>query len=288
MHGVLIIDKPAGLSSRQVDNQIERLIGAALRVGHAGTLDPFATGVLPVMVGEGTKLSKFLTGGAKTYAAELSLGERTDTADADGAVTATAAVPSLSEDAVRTAMAALTGAFAQVPPAYSAVKQGGRPLYKLARAGRVVEAAPRMVQVDAWRLVALDAAALRFEVDCASGTYVRTLGEQLAERLGTVGHLKALRRLRAGRFTLAQAQSLEAALASPRLLPLREAVGLPELALDAGRASWVAHGRAIDVLPGDPAGEEILAMDPAGRPVALLRRDQDRWRVSRGFAHFTE
>jgi tRNA pseudouridine55 synthase len=287
MDGVLVIDKPAGLSSRQVDNRLGARFGRALRIGHAGTLDPFATGVLPVMVGEGTKLSRFLTGGAKSYRAELRLGVQTDTADTDGAVESTAAIPALEAAAVTAAMAALTGDVTQVPPAYSAVKVGGRPLYKLARAGREAVAPARTVRVDAWRLVALTPETVVFEVDCGPGTYVRTLGEQLAARLGTLGHLTALRRLRAGRFTAGMAQPLDEALAAPRLVPLAEAAGIPLLALDPARAEWVAHGRAVPALAGDPPGADALALAPGGAPAALLAREGGQWRVARGFAVFT-
>lgn len=283
MNGVLLIDKPAGMTSRAVDNQFKRLLGRGARVGHAGTLDPFATGLLPVMLGEATKLSRYLTGGTKVYLAELRLGVKTATADAEGEVVATRAVPGVTDNAVREAMAELTGAITQTPPAFSAIKQGGVPLYKHARRGVAVEAAAREVMVYGWRLASLAPDSVTFEVTCGPGTYVRTLGEQLAERLGTVGHLTALRRLRAGGFDTTEAQPLAEALAAPRLVPLARAAGLPIVTLDAAQAQRARQGRALE-LSAAPAAGPVFAVDAGAVPVAVLTPAEDGWRVERGFA----
>lgn len=283
MNGVVLVDKPAGMTSRAVDNQFKRLLGRGARVGHAGTLDPFATGLLPVMLGEGTKLSRYLTGGDKLYRAELRLGEKTDTADAEGERIETRPVPVLAAAAVTTAMGELTGKLSQTPPAYSAIKQGGVPLYKRAREGEAVAAAPREVVVHAWRLLALEGASVTFEVACGSGTYVRTLGEQLAERLGTVGHLTALRRLRAGGFDVAEAQPLEEALTKLQLVPLARAAGLPVVMLDDAQARLARQGRALKLSADREAGA-VFAVDAGAVPVAVLSPADDGWRVERGFA----
>lgn len=281
-HGVLVVDKPAGLTSREVDNRIKRALGRNARIGHAGTLDPFATGVLPVMIGEATKLSQWLTGGTKVYEALLALGRKTATADCEGEVIAESPVPLVTEGAVLEAMRALTGELLQVPPKYSAIKHGGRPMYELARRGEAVEAAPRKITVDAWDLIRLGAGEIAFRVTCGSGTYVRTLGEQLAEQLGTVGHLKTLRRLQAGTLRIAQARPLDEALETWPLIPLTEATALPVITLSAEEETALRQGRKIQrSLTG-----HALAVGEGAEPVAIIESEPGTGicKVTRGFS----
>jgi tRNA pseudouridine55 synthase len=291
VNGVLIIDKPAGMTSRQVDNRIRARVGRKVRVGHAGTLDPFATGVLPVMIGEATKLSRFLSADEKEYEAELVLGVKTDTGDCEGEPAAQAPVPCFTESDVRSVMETLTGTFLQQVPAYSAVKVEGRRLYDMARRGQVVELPRRSVTVHRWRLISLDGQTIVFRVACAAGTYVRALGEALAEGLGTLGHLRALRRLRVGSHGVDGAVSLDAALEELPLKPLESVLDMPVLPLDARARDDIGHGRPIAAggATAGPAGVDLVqAHDEAGRLLALLTRTpraegDDVWRVLRGF-----
>ncbi len=293
MNGVLLIDKPAGMTSRDVDNRIRRRVGRKVRVGHAGTLDPFATGLLPILLGEATKLSAHLTGSRKTYLAELYLGARTDTGDCDGRVVEEAPVTTLVAEAIREAMAGLTGTVRQRVPAFSAVKVEGRRLHELARKGDLdgIELPERDIVVDAWRLASFAADRIVFEVDCSAGTYVRVLGEQLAGALGTLGHLVALRRLRSGNLRVEDALRLEQALeADPAALPvvgLEDVLEYPTVRLEAARARLVRHGRIIEADPQIP-GPVVQARDEDGRLLALLERRADpdgveNWKVLRGF-----
>ncbi|MGH8152043.1 MAG: tRNA pseudouridine(55) synthase TruB [Rhodanobacteraceae bacterium] len=260
--GILLLDKPQGVSSNRALQHAKRLF-LAVKAGHTGSLDPLATGLLPVCFGEATKIAGYLLGARKAYAAECRLGITTDTCDSAGVVRVERAVPTLDGGAIRRVLAALTGRITQVPPVYSALKQGGVPLYKRARRGEAVTAPSRVVEVFRFDLVARAGADLRFEVECGSGTYVRSLVRDLGEALGCGAHLTALRRLwvepfRAPRmFTLAELQVL------------REggddaALGKALLPIDAGLAEWpvlqvsdrgaadVRHGRAlrVDVAPG--------------------------------------
>lgn len=203
MHGLLLIDKPAGMTSHDVVRRVRRIFQTR-KVGHAGTLDPLATGVLPVALGEGTKLLQFLLAEDKAYRATMRLGISTDTLDAEGAVTSERALP---EDVVALLMHNLPrfrGHIEQIPPMYSALKRDGVPLYKLARAGQVVERAPRPVEIMQLELVETSLPDLILEVECSKGTYIRTLCADLGEALGCGAHLTALRRLRTGRYSINQ------------------------------------------------------------------------------------
>jgi tRNA pseudouridine55 synthase len=287
-HGVLLIDKAAGMTSRAVDNAVKRALGRGASVGHAGTLDPFATGLLPVMVGEATKLSHWLTGGTKVYEAVLRLGVKTSTADCEGEVIEEAPVPQVTAEIIDAAMEALTGEIEQIPPKFSAIKQGGRPLYALAREGVAVEVPVRRIKVDGWRLDHVALPEIGFTVTCGSGTYVRTLGEQLADALGTVGHLRALRRLQAGALHVADAASLEEALANWPLLPIGKATNLPAIAVAPDVVAALRQGRQVSLPPDgsllEGETQEAIATTPEGEPVAIVQRTAlDTWKVLRGF-----
>ena len=287
--GLVIVDKPAGLTSHDVVARVRRL-ARTRRVGHAGTLDPMATGVLVLGVERATKLLGHLTGTDKGYAATIRLGLSTVTDDAEGEVTGGSPAAGVTEDAVRAGLATLTGAQQQVPSAVSAVKVGGRRAYARVRAGEEVELAPRRVTVSRLELLGLrrpapDLVDLDVEVDCSSGTYVRALARDLGAALGVGGHLTALRRTRVGPFTLADALTLDelAARPDPVVVPLDAAVAasFPRRDLDPDEAGRLAHGGRLEQVgrPGpygafDPDGRAVALVeerDGAARPVVVLR-----------------
>lgn len=211
VHGVLLLDKPLGLSSNQALQMAKWLLRAD-KAGHTGTLDPLATGVLPLCFGAATKFSQQHLDANKRYHAVLRLGEATATGDAEGDVTATAPVPTLTPSDLNALAARLTGKQQQVPPMYSALKKDGKALYEYARAGEEIEREPRSIEIfELFMDPSLDAdgfTAISVDVLCSKGTYIRTLGEDIAKALGTVGHLRALRRTQTGDFTQGQCISL--------------------------------------------------------------------------------
>lgn len=205
--GMLLVHKPTGVTSHDVVALVRRKLGVR-RVGHTGTLDPLAEGLLIVLVGAATKHQQALQGHAKSYEAVIQLGTQTDTADAAGQVIRTAPVPALTPAQVREALAALEGAGMQTPPAYSAVKVRGRPAYWWARRQQPVRLAARAIRIDALTLLEAGADSLTCRVECSAGTYVRTLAEAIAEKLGTVGHVRRLVRHRIGAWSLDDAKPL--------------------------------------------------------------------------------
>uniref|UniRef100_A0A831XED3 tRNA pseudouridine synthase B n=1 Tax=Geobacter metallireducens TaxID=28232 RepID=A0A831XED3_GEOME len=208
MDGFIVIDKPAGLTSHDIVARVRRILNQK-KAGHTGTLDPFATGVLPVALGEGTKAIPFLDEAVKEYRATMVLGASTDTQDCTGTVVKEGDWTRLCPEAVREALGALVGKGTQVPPMYSAVKQGGVPLYRLARKGCEVERAPRDIEIHSILVEQVELPKIVFVVSCSRGTYVRTLAHDMGERLGCGAHLAALRRTRSGPFDLSRAVSLD-------------------------------------------------------------------------------
>ena len=206
--GFLVIDKPKGLSSHDVVNRVRRILGTK-KVGHTGTLDPFATGVLPVAVGEGTKAIQFLDEGFKEYLATIRFGVTTDTLDITGTVLHEKEASSLTRDLVLHQMAQLTGEISQLPPMYSAIKQGGQPLYKLARKGIEVERQPRKVLIHQFELLTFNPPLAEVRVLCSRGTYVRTLADDLGRLLGCGACLTELRRVLSGPFRIGTSLSLD-------------------------------------------------------------------------------
>jgi tRNA pseudouridine55 synthase len=276
--GVLVIDKPAGMTSHDVVNRVRRLAGQR-RVGHAGTLDPLATGVLLVCLGRATRVAEYLAGSSKHYRARVRLGVTTDTQDADGQVLLERPVE-LARAAVEAALAAFRGKIEQVPPMYSAVKHQGRALYKLAREGMEVERRPRTVEVFDLALTEWAPPELELAVRVSAGTYVRTLAHDLGERLGCGAHLTALRREASGVFTLAEATPLAALEAEAQdgawrrhVLPVARALrDWPAVHLDA-RAAWrLENGQALAVEL--PDAELACAFGPGERLLGLVRVDQ--------------
>lgn len=209
--GLLVLDKPGGITSNAALQRAKRLFGAA-KAGHTGSLDPLATGVLPICFGEATKFSQFLLDADKAYTSTFMLGVGTDTGDAAGDMLAQASASHITLDTTTRAMAALTGPIKQVPPMYSALKVDGRPLYKLARAGEHVERQPRPVNILRFDLLAFQAgeiATLEVAVQCSKGTYIRVLAEDLGAALGLPAHVSALRRCQSGPFDLSTARTLD-------------------------------------------------------------------------------
>jgi tRNA pseudouridine55 synthase len=271
--GLVIVDKPAGCTSHDVVARIRRLAGTR-RVGHAGTLDPMATGVLVVGVEKATRLLGHLTLTEKEYLATIRLGQATDTGDAEGTVTAAAPASGLSLAQVRTAAAVLTGTIQQVPPATSAVKVDGKRAYRLARQGLAPVLAARAVTVGEFTITdprpAGDLLDVTAAVRCSSGTYVRALARDLGESLGVGGHLTMLRRVRVGPYRLSAAHTLAELASGLRLIPLVEAAAtaFPVRALTAAEAHSLSHGASLSA-QGATAGP-VAAVAPDGTLVALV------------------
>ena len=283
--GLLVVDKPAGWTSHDVVGRVRRLAGTR-KVGHAGTLDPMATGVLVLGLGPGTRLLTYLVGCDKSYAATIRLGQSTVTDDAEGDVLERVGARSLDPDALAAAIAALTGAVSQVPSAVSAIKVDGQRAYARVRAGEDVELRAREVVVHRFDVCgplrpieAEDGTAvvdLDVEVDVSSGTYVRALARDLGRRLGTGGHLVALRRTRVGAFGLDVAHALADADGAPldvpsALIPLAAAARahFPAYDVDDEGVSALRHGRTVAVAGEDPAGP-AAAFAPDGSFVAVI------------------
>jgi tRNA pseudouridine55 synthase len=262
--GLLLVDKPAGITSHDAVDEVRRAVGVR-KVGHSGTLDPMATGLLVMGIGRATRLLRFLGDLDKEYEGTARLGEETDTLDAEGEIVRRSPV-SVSEAEVATAMADLTGRVEQRPPAYSSVKVGGRRLHRAARAGEPLEAPVRTVRVDAFDLTGFDSPDVRFRAVCSSGTYVRVLGADLGRRLGCGAHLIRLVRTRIGPFRLEDASPPDR---PHQPLPVEDAVGhLPRLDLEEEEAVAAGHGRCLGPTGIDgPFG----AFAPGGRLVGVFR-----------------
>ncbi len=281
MDAIVLVDKPAGMTSAEVVRRLKALVKPA-RVGHLGTLDPFATGLLPVMIGQATKLAPFLEGGDKRYEGTIALGAETDTLDREGEVTRTAPVSNLTADQLAQVAQRFTGSIEQVPPVFSAIKRGGVPLYRRARRGEDVEAPPaRTVTIENLELRLAPGDTLEFTVTCGPGTYARSLARDIALALGSVGHLKELRRLASGSFSIDDAVPLDAVLealragegGNLRAIALGDAVAeLPAVTVDAATVERLRNGdsRALDsVVP--PAGGLFRVLDAGRRLVAIAR-----------------
>lgn len=206
--GILLVDKPSGITSHDVVDRVRRLFHMK-RVGHAGTLDPMATGLMLILVGKATKVSQYLMSMDKEYAGTLKLGEETDSQDADGEVLVRKEVPELAEDIVRAEMKAFMGDQYQTPPMFSAKKVNGQPLYKLARKGKTIAREPRVIHISRFEMTAFSATEISFLVACSKGAYVRTLAHDLGQKLGCGAHLNALRRTGVGKFRIEEADTLE-------------------------------------------------------------------------------
>jgi tRNA pseudouridine55 synthase len=272
--GVLVIDKPAGPTSHDIVAVVRRRLRGA-KVGHTGTLDPLATGVLPLVIGRATRLARYLSGADKEYDAVIEFGRATDTCDASGRVVFEAAAGSgpPPAEAVASVLAGFRGAWMQTPPAYSARLAGGIRAYEQARRGETVEREPCKVTVSELDLLSLDGLRLRVRLVASAGFYVRAFAHEMGRQLGCGAYLVTLRRLRSGPFGLSEAVPLGAlddAALEDRVLPLESLLtGWPEVVLTPAGTEWAAHGR--DLGPGQC--RDGLTAAPAGRPVRLLAPD---------------
>lgn len=279
MDGILNIDKPAGLTSHDVVNRVRRLMGLR-RVGHAGTLDPLATGVLLVCTGRATRLVEYVTALPKSYQAVIELGKETSTYDAEGQVTATKPVV-VSRPELAQALSQFQGTIDQMPPLYSAIKQGGQPLYKLARQGVAVVRQSRPVTIYEIQILAWESPRVELLVKCSAGTYIRSLAHDVGQALGCGGYLAALRRLAVGPFTAAQAVTLDGL--TPETIgnhlqsPGRAIPHLPQLALEEQMISQLLQGRPIIRHTPEPEGTIAAAFDPAGTLVGLVLARPGVW-----------
>ncbi len=275
--GLLLVDKPSGPTSHDVIDQVRRVLGLR-RVGHAGTLDPFASGLLLVLVGRATRLAQFLVGLSKRYEGSIRLGVATETDDRTGAVTVTQeGAERIPDSALREAMASLIGAQLQHPPAYSAKKVGGHRAHRLARSGRTVELPAVEVEVLQFTPIARDGATVRFEALVSSGTYVRALARDLGERLGCGAHLAELRRTAVGSFEIGAAEPL-ASFGKPRATVLPPLAAVPHLerrALTDHERDATAHGRSI---AADAASSTPIALVHSDQLVAVAERSGDSLR----------
>lgn len=256
--GVVLIDKPQGMTSQQVVSKVKYLLKSdghdSKKAGHTGTLDPMATGLLPICLGEATKFSHYQLDAVKSYQAIVKLGEQTDTGDAEGHIIATCPVLDISASCLATVTRQFLGEQLQTPPMYSALKKDGKKLYELARAGIEIARDARPITIAELTIQAISATSLQLDVTCSKGTYVRVLGEDIAKALGTVGHLTALRRTATGDFslenamTLADFEQLDFDARFDKLLPVDECVkALPKLQLDAQQAERIKHGQRLNV-----------------------------------------
>lgn len=277
--GVLLLDKPGGITSNIALQKARRLLNAA-KAGHTGTLDPIATGLLPLAFGEATKFSADLLEADKEYEATLALGVRTTTADAEGEVVETRPV-AVTRAQLEAVLAGFTGTIEQTPPMHSALKRDGRPLYDYARRGIEIERAPRSVRIERLVLLAFDGAAARVVVECSKGTYVRTLAEDIGAALGCGAHLAALRRTRVGDLTLERAVTLAALEVMPAavrrewLLPVDALLGdLPRIELGDRQAALFAHGGQLDLgVPTEGPGRRRV-YGPDERLLGLAELDE--------------
>jgi tRNA pseudouridine55 synthase len=291
LHGWIILDKPVGIGSTQCVSAVKRALREAgepkTKVGHGGTLDPLASGVLPIALGEATKLAGRMLDATKAYEFTVRFGEQTDTLDAEGEVVATSdRRPSRAE--IEAVLRAFTGPIEQVPPAFSALKIAGKPAYARARAGETLEMKPRPVTVHVLRLLSATPDDATFATTVSKGTYIRSLARDIAHALETVGHVTMLRRTRAGPFGLEMAISLDklAEIAKARtldgaVLPLQAGLDdIPALPVTPDQAMLLRHGQH---LTGTPAKPGLYLATDAERPVALVEVSAGDVRVVRGF-----
>ena len=276
INGFVVIDKPAGITSHDVVSRVRRILGTR-KVGHTGTLDPFATGVLPVAVNDGTKAIPFLDEGVKCYEAVMQLGVATDTLDMTGAVLRTADWLPVTREDVESVLKRFTGHLSQIPPMYSAIKQDGQPLYKLARQGQVVERSAREIDIHSLELLSFAPPLVGFRVACSRGTYVRTLADDMGRMLGCGGALKELRRTASGPFEISASVTLEAleeaarrgTLEAVSVSPYAALSHLPDVPLNESGMALVRHGRSPEW-----HGTE-LAVPPVCDDGALIRLTLD-------------
>jgi tRNA pseudouridine55 synthase len=292
--GFLIVDKPSGVTSFSMVAMVRRLTGVR-RVGHAGTLDPLATGLLPIAIGQATRLIEYTDEEPKTYDARVRFGTATDTYDAEGAVTSTGDASKLTAAELEAALSHFVGEIQQTPPAYSAIKLAGKPLYRYAREGAAVSPQPRSVRIDRLELLAFDAgpaAEAEVRVTCGKGTYVRSLAHDLGQRLGCGAHLSALRRTASAGFTIDDAHTPDIIAGAASGARLDELILAPDRALERRPAMIIDDAHSADVIAGRDfittatrPVEWCRAYDITGQFVGVLRNTGDeRWHPEKVFA----
>ena len=288
--GFIVVDKPAGMTSAGVVNRLKRLPGVR-KAGHTGTLDPFATGVMICPVNRATRLSRFFLHGSKTYKAIMALGIETDTQDHTGKVLKSSPVGDITIDEIESAFSAFTGATEQVPPAFSALKHKGVPLYRYARAGNPVEKPARKIIISSMEILDIRLPEIEFCVTCSAGTYIRTLSADIGKKLGCGAHLSGLIRTRACGFTIDEALSLRqlsGVVSADRLrsliIPMADALyDMPAYTADREAAQKIAFGRALtpaDIKPLDAPGHDgpyIKVIDDKNRLLAVVEPGENKF-----------
>ncbi len=280
MNGLLVIDKPGGMTSRDVVNRVQRWFPKGTKVGHTGTLDPLATGVLVVCIGAATRLADFVQAMGKTYRSRFRLGARSDTDDADGTITPLPGAVPPTEEELRAALGQFVGLIKQVPPAYSAVKLGGRRAHDMARRGEDVSPAARTVRVDGIRLLGYEWPFADVEIDCGKGTYIRSIARDLGERLRCGGLVETLRRTRVGPFMAEQGIGLDVSSEKgrARLLPMAAAtVGMSRCPLDAEEVIRFRRGQVIRTAGCESSSEPVAALGPGGELIGVGSAEQAGW-----------
>ena len=276
-NGILLLDKPAGMSSNAALQRVRRLLGGC-KAGHAGSLDPLATGMLPLCLGEATKIAGEILSHRKRYRFAIALGARTATGDREGPVVEEAPIPPGWQEGLEAVLRGFLGPGRQIPPMYSALKRDGQPLYRLARAGVTVERAPREIEIFELLTLAQTEATVDFDVLCSKGTYVRTLAEDIARALGTCGHVSALRRSWVEPFEEACMQTLEDVTraceeGSLELVPADQPLEhLPAAALEAWQTDRIAHGQEVVLVRSPPPGR-VRLYDASKRFLGLGESD---------------
>lgn len=259
-NGALIINKPVGPTSHDIVYKCRKILGKGLKVGHTGTLDPFASGVLVIVTGQGTRVARYIQAADKEYVAEVTLGRETDTYDREGTVTAQKAVPSLEDSDIEKFLDNFRGPVQQIPPMYSAIKINGERLYKAARRNEIVERPPRKVEISRLTLLDRSETILKLNIRCSTGTYIRSLAHDLGREIGCGAHLSSLVRTRSGSFTLEKACTLEELEKNPReiLVPLISLLPeIPAVELTGEEAAHITSGRTV--------GKKIMVSSPEFR-----------------------
>lgn len=278
MDGILLLNKEIGDTSFQAINKAKKIIGAS-KVGHSGTLDPFASGLLVVTINKATKVNQFIESLTKEYIATLKLGVKTSTLDLEGEVIATKEVPNLSKELIIHTLDQFKGKIKQVPPMYSALKVEGKRLYDLARQGIEIERKEREVEIFDIELLNFTNDTIEFRVSCSKGTYIRTLGEQISEKLNTFGHLISLVRTKVGNFELSNAYKLSE-LDNYKLLPIKEALSnYPKIKLNDENIIKVKNGHKFHF---NSSQEEVLIVDNNDEPIAIYYKDGNIYKSKRG------
>jgi len=277
VNGLLVIDKPAGMTSRDVVNRVQKWFPRKTKIGHTGTLDPLATGVLVVCIGAATRLADYVQAMGKTYISQFRLGATSTTDDADGAISETPNAAQPTRERIEAALASFVGLIEQVPPAFSALKLDGQRAHDLARRGKDVPLAARTVRIDAIRVTGYEWPFLDVEVDCGKGTYIRSIARDLGAKLGVGGLVRTLRRTRIGPFTAEQGIRLDVDPATVTLRPIIEAVaGMERVHMSAEEVKHLRQGQWVPTVDANQG--DVAILDDAEELVAIAVRKEGKLR----------